>query len=126
MISVEIKDRLRKPSGIWLLLMGVAIIVSGIYGLFAFITGNIPTGYFSFGSFYLYLEMIIPGIILICVGISVLDESYWKIDIACSIILCITLAVLLVNGVYPVISCVCLGISLISTAFLFIAKSEFI
>jgi hypothetical protein len=122
MISVNTKDWLRKASGIWLLLMGVTMIVLGIYGLPRIIQNS---GEMMLGGLILGFIMILFGIILLFAGISVLHETLWGIAFAFSIILCIVLGVLSPHVFFPVIYYIFLGISVISTVSLFVVRDEF-
>jgi len=63
--------------------------------------------------------------LLILAGVSILYETLWGMALISSIILCLALVFLSPNIIYPVIGYVFLGISVISTIFLFVVKSEF-
>jgi hypothetical protein len=90
MISVAVKLAMARASGIWLLVTGAAITVYGLFNFGAFMVswgfaeGHSDTNTLSLMS----TPAIIPGLLYLFAGWSLLLKNRWWLALVCLVILC--------------------------------------
>jgi hypothetical protein len=127
MISVAAKLAMTRASGIWLIVTGAAIIVFGLFNFGAFMVswgfeeGPVDTS----TSSLMFTPAVIPGLLYLFAGWSLLVKNKWWLAFICLIVLCAACVLLGFAGVsWYLAGAVILG-SLAAAVLLLISKRIF-
>jgi hypothetical protein len=122
------RNNLIKVSGIWLLFSGAGLTIWGLFALGVYFTscGVNEQGYPATNTVVLiFVPLIIPGLLFLFAGYSLMHRLWWWLSFTCLVILCIGALWLGLIGASWLICAPILCISLLADVFLVLAKDNF-
>jgi hypothetical protein len=128
MFTAKTKQGLIRASGIWLLIAGTGLTIWGLFALGAYFTscGSVNEhGTPATNTVVLiFVPLIIPGLLFLFAGYSLMHRLLWWLAFICLVILCAGALWLGLIGASWLICAPILGISLIAGVFLALARDN--